>query len=246
MIGKSNRGKRRLNGTGSATRASGNWRRRSDAFLARSVPLLPGAWLYQYWWPCGSNHHDVQPHGRAPALVVGRSFREDHGVLPHAAWARSPSTGDLCWVFETQIPGRHSRWPDFHRSRRRGDDFFKLAVCRLRQSASGKQRLVCFEAVSAGNHKSRHYQTWQCDNPKLLSCRAVSRRISRDALGGHQPSRDPLNSWSSEPAARRRLAQHPTHTSDTSTNDRRFRLAASVRKFALVSDGVVVLQDWAV
>src|SRR5205085_12040507 len=80
--------------------ANNDARRCRNAFVARSVSLLSFSRLRERGWTGSPDHHDVQPHGRAAAMADGRSLCKDHGVLSHAAWPRSTSIGDLCWLFE--------------------------------------------------------------------------------------------------------------------------------------------------
>src|SRR6266700_6824587 len=100
--------------------------------MAGGVSLFPISRLRQRWRAGRSDHDDVQPHGGAAEVVIERSLREDHGVLSHAARSRSTPIGDLCWLSETQTPGRNSRGSDVYYSRHRGDDHSELAIRYLR------------------------------------------------------------------------------------------------------------------
>src|SRR5262249_26609313 len=104
---------------------------------ARSLPLLPLPWICECRWAGGADHHDVQSHGRAAWVAVERSLRQDHGILSCVTRTRSVAVGDLCGLFEAEVSRWHYRRPDLHHSRGRGDDFAELALCEVRETATG-------------------------------------------------------------------------------------------------------------
>src|SRR5689334_12604275 len=103
--------------------------------MARGVSLLSISGFREHRWASCSDHHDVQPHGRATEMADGRSVCEDHGFLPHASWSRSSSVSDLRWLSKTKTLGRNSGWTYFHHSGSGRDDSVELALCEVRQAA---------------------------------------------------------------------------------------------------------------
>src|SRR5262249_38330025 len=89
-------------------------RRRSDAFVARSVSLFSLSRLRQHRRASRADYNDVQSHGREAALANKRSLRQDHGFLPFAAGTRSTPARDLRRLSETPIVGWHRRRAHIH------------------------------------------------------------------------------------------------------------------------------------
>jgi len=110
-----------------------------------------------------------------------------------------------------------------------------------------KSTMSCMsEAFGAGIIGSGHYQTAARRSETTFSQGCYSPHFSGCASRA-STSRDPLDSWSPEPAAEQKLAQHPTHTSTLANNACAFRSCwpplVDSRWFR---DGVVVLQGLSV
>src|SRR5215471_11929245 len=132
-------------------------RRRSDAFVARSVSLFSLSRLRQHRRAGGANHDDVQSHGGEAALANERSLRENHGFLPFATGTRSTPTRDLRRLSETPIVGWHRRWAHIHRARCGGHDRAQLVICEIRSASAGNKRTVRAQARRARHHRRRHH-----------------------------------------------------------------------------------------
>src|SRR6185369_2719896 len=178
------------------------------------------------------------------SLAVGRSIRKDHGLLSHAARSRGAAIGHLCRVLEKETCGRNTCRPHLHPAGCVGNDCSELVVCCLRQPSASQQCSVCPETRRAWNYWSRSPQTWPRIDPKLLSRGVADRCFCGSASCGHQLHFDPALRRYAQFTNCARVAQPLACKDDITNNDRWSHLAPAVFQLTLVSNGLVVLQDW--